>query len=152
MKKVFQDKYKILENDIDELIESFNSKGEQLKDARNKLKIFELKDFKVNIKSFKVPNIINQIVYGLFRKGKARRSFEYANKLLSLGIGTPNPIAYYEDSSFFLFKKSYYVSEQLKYDLTFRELDGDFNYPNHEKLLRAFTRFTFELHQKGINF
>ena len=26
------------------------------------------------------------------------------------------------------------------------------DYPNHEEILRAFTRFTFKLHEKGINF
>ena len=152
MKKVFQNKYISFEKEIDQLIASYNEKGEQLKDARNKLKIFDLKDFKVNIKSFKVPNSINQIVYRFFRKGKAQRSFEYANKLLSLGIGTPSPIAYYESKTLFFFKKSFYVSEQIEYDLTFRELSNDINYPDHEKLLRAFTRFTFKLHQKGIHF
>jgi len=73
MKKVFQNKYISFEKEIDQLIASYNEKGEQLKDARNKLKIFDLKDFKVNIKSFKVPNSINQIVYRFFRKGKAQR-------------------------------------------------------------------------------
>jgi len=152
MKSVFQDKYKSYKNDIDELIASYNSKGEQLKDARNKLKIFELEDFKVNIKSFKIPNIFNQIVYRFFRKGKAQRSFEYANKLLAIGIGTPNPIAYYESKTAFLFKKSYYVSEQLDYDLTYHELINDLDYSDHNNILRSFSRFTFNLHEKCINF
>ena len=37
-------------------------------------------------------------------------------------------------------------------DLTFRELTKDLNYPDHEIILRAFTRFTFQLHENGINF
>lgn len=152
MKKVFQKKYEPLEKNISQLIASYNETGEQLKDARNKLKIFKLNDIKVNIKSFKVPNILNQIVYNFFRKGKAQRSFEYANNLLSLGVGTPAPIAYYENKTLLFFKKSFYVSEQLEYDLTYRELIRDLNYPNHDEILRAFTRFTFELHEKGINF
>ena len=28
----------------------------------------------------------------------------------------------------------------------------DFNYPNHEAILRAFTRFTYNLHQKQVKF
>jgi len=152
MIKVFQEKYKPLESQIDSLIASFDEKGEQLKDARNKLKVFKLDEFKVNIKSFRVPGLINQIVYRFFRKGKAQRSFEYANKLLSLGIGTPNPIAYYENKTALLFKKSFYVSEQLGYDLTYRELLNDLDFPDRESILRTFTRFTFELHEKGVNF
>ena len=152
MKKVFQSKYKNFESEIDEFVLSFDNSGEQLKDARNKLKLFPFKDGQVNIKSFKVPNLINQVVYRFFRKSKAQRSFEYANKLKNLGIGTPNPIAYYEFSTSFLYKRSFYVSEQLESNLTYRELIRDFDYPNHEDILRAFTRFTFKLHEKGINF
>ena len=96
--------------------------------------------------------IINRIIYGNLRKSKARRSFEFAKRLASLGIKSPKPIAYYEFSTFGLFGKSYYISEHLAYDLTYRELTTDFNYPDHEIILRAFTRFTYDLHQNGINF
>ncbi|HKK12967.1 MAG TPA: lipopolysaccharide kinase InaA family protein, partial [Flavobacteriaceae bacterium] len=104
------------------------------------------------IKLFKVPNIFNQIAYKFLRKSKAQRSFEYANILLEHGIGTPQPIAYYEFTTPLLFKKSYYVSEHLKCDLTYRELTKNFDYPDHETILRAFTRFTFKLHENDIHF
>ncbi|MCH7524107.1 MAG: Kdo domain containing protein [Bacteroidetes bacterium] len=152
MKKVFHPKYQDSELDIDGFIESFDNSGEYIKDERNALKLFQLNTKVINIKSFRTPNLINQIVYKYFRKSKAQRSFEYAKKLLSLGINTPQPIAYYEFTTSFLFKKSFYVCEQLKYDLTYRELINDFKYPNYEQILREFTRFTFDLHEKGIHF
>ncbi len=152
MKKVFHNTYENFVKEIDSFIDSFATSGESIKDKRNKLKLFELNDIVVNIKSFKVPHILNQIVYKFFRQSKAQRSFEYANKLSELGVGTPQPIAYYEFPSLLFFKKSYYVSEHQNYDLTYRELSHDLNYPNHEKILRAFTRFTYSLHQKGILF
>ncbi|MBT8393381.1 MAG: Kdo domain containing protein [Bacteroidia bacterium] len=152
MKIVFNDTYNSLKSDVDSLIDLYDQKGEQLKDERNKLKIFIINDLKLNIKSFKIPNLLNQIVYRFFRKSKARRSFEYANRLLSIGIGTPSPIAYYENTSTLLLRESYYVSEQLEYDLTYRELTTDFKYPDHERILREFTRFTFSLHEKDIQF
>lgn len=152
MKKVFHPKYQDSELDIDGFIESFDSSGEYIKNERNALKLFQMNTKVINIKSFKTPNLINQIVYKYFRKNKAKRSFDYAEKLLSLGINTPQPIAYYEFTTSFLFKKSFYVSEQLKYDLTYRELINDFKYPNYEQILREFTRFTFDLHEKGIHF
>ncbi len=143
-------------NDCDffnHIILNYNNEGEPFGNQdRNSLKLFQFKDMTVNVKSFKVPNIINQIAYRFFRKSKAQRSFEYANKLTELSIGTPQPIAYYEFTTPFLFKKSYYISEHLYYDLTYRELTTDFSIPNHENILRAFTRFTFELHEKGIHF
>ncbi|MGY0392980.1 lipopolysaccharide kinase InaA family protein [Bizionia sp. KMM 8389] len=119
---------------------------------RNSLKLFDLHGQTVNVKSFKVPNFINQVAYRFFRKSKAQRSYEYANRLLSLGIGTPQPIAYYEYKTPFLFKNSYYVSAHLPYDLTYRELTFDFNMPHYEAILRAFTAFTYQLHEAGVHF
>ena len=91
-------------------------------------------------------------MYNFFRKSKAQRSFEYATKLLNLGIGTPTPIAFCERPSIFLFKSSYYISQHLNCDLTYRELTTNLDYPDSDSIIRAFTRFTYDLHQKGVNF
>ena len=153
MKFVFQDTYKKYQNKIIQFITAFDDLGKQLGDTdRNMIKLFDLDGKIINIKSFKVPNIVNQIAYKFFRKSKAQRSFEYANRLTELNVGTPKPIAYFEFTTPFLFKKSFYISEQLDCDLTYRELTTDLNYPEHETILRAFTKFTFDLHEKGINF
>ena len=53
------------------------------------LKKLKLSDKTVIIKAFKIPNVINQIVYRYFRKSKARRSFEYATKLYQLKYKDP---------------------------------------------------------------
>lgn len=119
---------------------------------RNVIKIINIEEVNINIKAFKTPNVVNKIVYNFFRKSKAQRSFEYANKLKELGIGTPKPLAYFEYKTPFYFGKSYYVSEQLHCDITYRELIHDFNYPDYDNILRLFTRFTFGLHEKGILF
>lgn len=119
---------------------------------RNIIKVVNINGKELNIKSFKVPHAINKIVYRFFRKSKAQRSFEYANKLLELGVGTPKPIAYFEYSSSFFFGRSFYVSEHLECDMTYRELTKDFNIPDYDAILRAFTRFTYDLHQKNIHF
>jgi len=145
--------YKPDQSRLDNFIQNFETEGTPFADQqRNSLKLFKLNEDTVNIKSFKVPNIFNQIAYKFFRKSKAQRSFEYGIKLQELGIGTPEPIAFYEFKTPFLFKKSYYISKQLECDLTYRELTKDLNYSDHESILRAFTRFTFSLHEKNINF
>lgn len=134
-------------------INNFNSHGILFGDGRrNKIKLFELEGKTINIKSFKIPHLINKIAYKYFRKSKARRSFEYANALLEKGIGTPQPIAYFENYDFIGLKESYYVSEHLNCDLTFRELVEIIDFPDHNNILRQFTRFSFDLHQKGIEF
>ncbi len=138
---------------FNDIINNFDSKGENFGNQdRNSLKLFKLDNKTINVKSFKVPNIVNQIAYRFFRKSKAQRSFEYANKLKELNIGTPQPIAYYEYKTPLFFNKSFYISEQIDCDLTYRELTTDFNITNYNKILRAFTRFTFNLHKKNIHF
>ncbi|WP_179320598.1 lipopolysaccharide kinase InaA family protein [Winogradskyella helgolandensis] len=145
--------YKDSKEKLDYFIQNFETEGTPFGDQkRNSLRLFKLKDFQVNIKSFKIPNIVNQIAYKFFRKSKAQRSYEYGLELKKRGIGTPEPIAYYEFKTLFLFKKSYYLSEQVDCDLTYRELTHDFNYPDYDAILRAFTRFTYQLHEKGIKF
>lgn len=141
------------EKEIKKNISDFSTSGILFGDGkRNKIKLFDLDGKTINIKSFKVPNLINQVAYKYFRKSKARRSYEYANKLLENGIGTPQPIAYAENFTFTGLEKSFYVSEHLQAELTFRELVLQPDYPDHENILRQFTRFTFDLHQKGIEF
>lgn len=119
---------------------------------RNIIKLFDLNGEKINIKSFKIPNFINKIAYKYFRKSKAKRSFEYATLLLHKGIGTPKPLAYFEKLNWLGLKDSYYVSEHLDCDLTYRELVEIPDYPDHENILRQFTRFSFNLHECGIEF
>jgi hypothetical protein len=119
---------------------------------RNIIKLFELDGKTINIKSFKIPNLINKIAYRYFRKSKARRSFEYATILLEKGIGTPQPIAFLENHDWIGLRDSYYVSEHLQCDLTYRELVEIPDYPDHENILRQFTRFSYGLHQQGIEF
>lgn len=144
----------VVSNDeIINLVNNFYSSGTLLvKGNRNEIKVFEIKNFSLNIKSFKIPHLINKIAYRYFRKSKARRSFEYGTILLEKGIGTPKPIAYVEKYNWLGLTNSFYVSEQLETELTFRELEWYPDYSDHENILRQFTKFTFNLHEKGIFF
>ena len=72
--------------------------------------------------------------------------------MLENGIGTPQPIAYFENFDWLGLKDSYYVSEHLDCDLTFRELVQIPEFPENEIILRQFIRFSYQLHQKGIEF
>ena len=146
--KAFENK----KSEMLQVLQNFYSSGETIKDSRNTLKIFSLHGRKFNVKAFRVPNAVNKIVYKFVRKSKAQRSFEFANILRDKGIGTPEPVAYAEEANAVTFGKSYYISEHLAYDLTYRELVTEPDYPDHEEILRAFTRFTFQLHEKEIQF
>ena len=153
MKYIVNPSFSLVKKQLVYFVNNFDLEGTLFGDGkRNKIKLFDLEGTQINIKSFKVPNIINTIAYKYFRKSKARRSFEFANILLENKIGTPQPIAYFENSNFLGIKDSYYISEHLDCDLTFRELVQIPDFPENEIILRQFTRFSYDLHQKGIEF
>ena len=142
-------------NDVEilEIIAAFNSSNELIADGkRNIIKNVFYNNQKLTVKSFKKPHIINSIVYKFFRKSKAERSYRFAKILTSEGIGTPNPIGYVEYYNFLGITNSYYISSFVECDLTFRELNKDFNYYESEDILKAFTNFTFNIHEKNILF
>lgn len=153
MKKVISKKFAQLTPELEQVIDEFDQPGKHYDyQKRNKMLSVKIKGVHVNVKSFKIPNIFNQIAYKFFRKSKAERSFTYAKRLQELGIQTPDPIAYYEFYSSYGIKKSYYFSTHINYDIMYRTLVSEPDYPEHEKILRAFTRFTYQMHEKGIYF
>lgn len=153
MKFILNPKFLNSENQILNIILQFKESGVLFGDGkRNKIKLFELEGKTINVKSFKIPNLINKLVYKYYRKSKARRSFEFATILLEKGIGTPQPIAYFENHDFIGLRDSYYISEHLNCDLTFRELVEIPNYPDQSNILKQFTYFCFQLHEKGVEF
>ncbi len=153
MPATFNPKFKNLENSVNTFIQNFHSSGTLLvKGNRNIIRLFPVDTLILNIKAFKVPHVLNQLIYKYVRPSKARRSFEYATLLLEKGIGTPEPIAYVENFTNIGLKASYYISEHLNADLTFRELVEIPDFANHEEILRAFTQFCFKMHEKGIEF
>lgn len=138
---------------IENCITNFTSYGKYFViGKRNAIKLFELEDEVISIKSFKKPNIINKIAYRYFRKSKARRSFEFASKLMEMQIGTPQPVAFCENYDFIGLKESYYVCEHLENVFEFREIVQNESFENRDFIIRKFTEFTFEMHEKGIEF
>lgn len=117
----------------------------------------------INIKKFSKKNKLIKWYYKKNEGSKAERSYNFGNKLLQLGIKTPEPIAYYDE--FYVEKekttRSFYVCENLDYDFSFREvlwnegitpkieeiLQNDYN-----NIINEFTKFTFEMHEKNIYF
>ncbi len=135
------------------VIKNFDSTGKIFGNGkRNTIKIFDVANLEVNVKSFKIPNLVNRVAYKYFRKSKARRSFEFANKLKAMNIGTPEPIGFAEDANVAGLGRSFYLSENLNVDLTFRELVEIPDFPDHSNILKQFVVFCFKLHQNGVLF
>lgn len=135
-----------------DVLHNFSEKGEYVtRGDRNIIKRVNLEGFSVNIKKFKTPNAFQSFVYEHLRKSKAKRSFEFAEKLIGFEINTPFPIAYLEEFSSGL-KESFYISEHVDYDFDFRELIHNPRFKKRNEILKQFTQFTFKLHENGVNF
>lgn len=153
MDLIFSTGYSHYKDDIIEILQNFTSQGTLIGNAnRNTVKYFSVKDIKINFKSFKQPNSFNRIVYKHFRKSKARRSFEYANVLLARNFNTPQPIAFLENFNFFGLTSSYYISEHLSDTFTLRDVLGNPDFKDREKIIKSYTWLMFELHESGIEF
>ena len=104
------------------------------------------------VKSFKIPNAVNKIAYRFLRKSKARRSYENALYLKAHNIGTPQPVAYYEELSAASLLKSYYISDDVAHDFTFREITNDDALQDKENILKQFTQFMYKMHEQKVYF
>jgi len=142
--------FRELELWISQLPADFSSSGETIFKLRNEVKVFNVGNYKLNVKAFKVPNLINRFVYVHVRGSKAARSYEYARKFFLLDVPTPQAVGHVECTRNGLLKKSYYISLHLNYNFTLREV-LDFDVELRDEILRQWVRFTYEkLHKNGI--
>lgn len=141
--------YLAFEDDLKTVKAHFASSNESIHKARNELRIVPLHGVKTVIKAFKVPHLLNRFVYAHLRDSKAKKSYDNAVRLLELGVSTPQPIGYIEFHEGGLLAQSYFISKYESYDFTIREV---FHHQvrDVEAILKAFTAFTYNLHQKGV--
>ena len=125
----------------------FSANDSTIHKARNELKIILHDNLSSIVKSFKIPHLLNRIIYSFFKDSKAKKSYNYS---LILKNFAPQPIGYIEFYSYGLLYDSYFVSEEFKYDFTIREPLLDENFEDREEVFRAFARFTFALHDNQI--
>lgn len=149
---VVHPRFEHLKTELQQALDHFSDNNDHVvKAERNTIKKLTIDDKTFNIKSFKSPNFFQSLVYRFLRKSKARRSFEHALKLIDLDILTPFPVAYAEHFGLGL-TESFYISEQLEYELDFRVLNHNPKYPERDKILEEMAAFTFKLHENNINF
>lgn len=132
-----------------ELPEQFDKKGEVIYQGRNILKKYDVCGYKIIVKSYKRPILINRIIYGLIRASKAERSYEYALKFLNAGIGSPVPVGFVNIRKGFLLEKSYFVSLKSKCDCQYSDLQKKHFEHKHE-ILEAIGRTTAIMHENGF--
>lgn len=148
MKIVINPAYKVLSSFIANIPTLFERKGELVYTARNQLKHYSVEGYDVIVKRYKTPHLINRIAYTFFRPSKAKRAYEYALKLLQLGVDSPAPIAYIEQHKGGLLTHGYFISIYEKDYSVIRDLmDGT---QKDEALLKELSIYIANLHDKGI--
>ena len=102
------------------------------------------------VKKYKRPQFINRIAYRFFRKSKARRAYEYALQLLSNGVDTPRPVAYFETYKNGLFDTGYFISEFMPHSLLNTVYDAGVCGEERRLILSEFIDFLGGLHANGV--
>lgn len=151
MKTIINPAYSQFAPFVEKLPSEFANSGEIVYKSRNEIRRYDTTTPPVAVKRYKVPILINRIIYALFRPTKAERSYRYALRLQELGIGTPTPIAYSEHYKGGLLGTSYFVSEMVSHPYMMRIFEHCTLDQKHLEILNAFAQFTVELHEKGVH-
>ena len=130
---------------VEEIEKYFSQSDIVLQDDRNTIKEVEFNNKAFVIKSYKVPNAINSLIYTYLKKSKAWRAYEYGLKIPQF---TPKVIARIENFNPRL-TQSYLICEKF---------DADFNmqaplfkqHPDKKAIFKGFAKFVFELHKNNI--
>lgn len=115
--------------------------------GRNTVSVCEHEGTRLNFKQFKTPIFINRLAYGCLRKSKARRAFDNAGRLQSLGIETPAPVAVAEERRGIMLHHSVFVSLQADGYTDCRSIEREDDFARQAESLAA---LILRLHRAGI--
>lgn len=121
--------------------------GRLVYSTRNKVYATQVGDITLSVKSFGVPRFLGKFTLGDLKVSKARSSYENALKLINLGIGTPEPVAYVEEYRMGCIHRSFYVCLFLD---GYRDVSGWEKRDDAAALLDRFGKFIAMLHSKGV--
>ena len=114
--------------------------------ARNTLYELTIEGERLCVKHFRRAKFPNNFIYTNFRASKARRSFDHANRLLSMGFDTPQPIAYGENKRGLRLVDSYYICRYV--DIA--NIRGWAERSDSAALIKALAAEMARLHDAGV--
>ncbi len=123
--------------------------GKVIYSGRNELREFTIGDYRVVVKSFCRPHLLNRFVYGWFRKSKAQRSCEYAALLRSLGIHSPAPVGWCTVRHGLIFSDSYYACLRSEMPYTYFDFMQQ-RVAEPAEYLREVGRVAARMHEAGM--
>ena len=148
MNIVVNPKFSRLRSFVENIPTNFENNGELIYTARNQLKKFTVEGYDVIVKRYRRPHFINRIAYSFVRPSKAKRAYEYALKLLALGVDSPAPIAYIEEINGGLLDLGYFISIYENDVLDVRNLM--FGIQKNDNLLEELAKYIADIHSKGV--
>lgn len=147
MRVVVNPKFESLREAIGEIPDTIAVCGEQIFQGRNRIYRATIGGIDLTVKEFRVPSLVNRWAYAHLRHGKARRSFDNAMQLAALHIETPEPIAYIEERTDVLLRRSYYICRYWE-GQTVRNWETAV--ADSGAMLNALAHFTLNLHRNGV--
>lgn len=148
MKEVINPAYGRFEDFVRRVPRIFSEEGKTIYKARNEIKVFEVDGVELNVKRYRVPLLINRVIYRFFRQPKAVRAYEYALRLVAKGFETPAPIAYVLFREKGLLGYSYFISLQSSYKTLYKV--GQRPVEENEDIFRALGTYMAELHEAEV--
>lgn len=126
----------------------FDSTGTTIYAGRNTIKRFRTGDADVVVKRFRRLGWLRGLVYTYFRKDKALRSMHNAQRLMALGIGTPQPQGCTRVRRGGVVRELYYACNHTDaVDIKTPLIDRE---PFDTALADAYARFVARLHEQGV--
>lgn len=151
-KMIINPDYCHLEEFVKALPDEFDTLADAdvLRDIRNVTKAVDVAGERIVIKSYRHISLLNSILYGTLRESKAVRAYKYAERLIRLGIATPQPVAVIDTyrkgslcDSFFISIYSDYTSAEI---VNSYPDDGE----NLCPLMDSVAAFILRLHECGV--
>lgn len=137
-----------LEGFIQQIAEKFSDLGDEIYAGRNEVRLMSIDSKILAVKYFKRITLANRYIFATVRKSKARRAFEYSQRLLDMAIASPQPVAYINRYKYGMLHKSYYISLYTDY-LPVQKI---FDLPVCQSVeaLKAFSRFIYRVQRAGV--
>ena len=149
--------YAAYRDSIAELPDRLPDHGVTLHAGRNQIQTIPItspgrKPIDVAAKAFAIPARPHGFVYAHLRRSKALRSMLNAQRLLELGVLTPDPIACIEYHDSGCLRRSYYICRYWRhnYNLTSLLYRGDSHDSDTANLLDQLVRYTIVQHNHGV--
>lgn len=136
-------------------------KDQSLRHARNV--IWAIKDPRDSASQLTIKQPVkmypHKALLDRFKPSKAKRSWNGAMELLRRGVGTAQPIAYFEKAGDKSLKQNFYICERVKADCSIGELfsafaRGEASYKGltPEDVYTQLAQFSHHMHSRGIYF